>query len=648
MLSVLRRLSKTKFGMLLIAFPFMMIIGGFILADLQNFGTGDIGFGSDESSLAQVGKLKVTNNDIDQAMQRQLERARAENPDATYATIADDFEGLLNALIDQRTLLAFAQKTGFVLSKRLVDGEIATIPQAQGLNGKFSEQAYQAFLAQQRMSDLEVRQIIRAGLLQRLMLTPVASNARASVGMATPYASMLLEAREGQVVAIPVELFTAGLQPSDAQVQAYYLANRQRYVTPEQRVLRFARAGLDSVGAIQASDREIADFYKANAATYAAKDSRDLSQVVVSDRRAADAIAARAKSGTALAAAANSVAGANAAVSNLKGQSRDAYAGVAGKAVADAVFAAANGAVVGPVQSDFGWTVVKVDSVARSGGKSLEAARSEIAARLTADKRKAALEEKVNQLQEAIDDGATFAEAIQAAGLTASQTPLITADGASLTNRSFRVPQTFTTAVRAGFEMAANDPPEVVTLPNDAGYVVVSPAEIVAAAPPPLASIRARVAADWVKAEGMKRAKAAADSIAAKAGRGVPLAQAIRESGVSLPPAAPVAARRMEIVTAETPVPPAVQALFLLGQGKARAVPAPNDRGFVVVKVDKIVPGNALLQPSLIARMQTDLQAATSDAYAQQFIAAAGRFLGLERHPEAIAAAKRRIITPAN
>jgi peptidyl-prolyl cis-trans isomerase D len=648
MLSVLRRLSKTKFGMLLIAFPFMMIIGGFILADLQSFGTGDVGFGSDSNALAQVGKLKVTDQDIDQAMQRQLEQARRTNPNATYASIANDFDGLLNALIDQRTLLAFANKSGFVLSKRLVDAEISQIPQAQGLNGKFSQPAYQAFLAQQRMSDAQVRQIIRAGILQRLMLTPVASNARASVGMATPYASMLLEAREGQVVAIPVELFTAGLRPSDAQLQAYYTTNRQRYVTPEQRILRFARIGADSVAGVQATDKEIADFYKANAATYAAKDSRDLSQVVVSDRKAADAIAARARSGASLAAAANAVAGAGAAVSTLKGQSQAAYAGVAGQAVANAVFAGANGAIIGPVQSDFGWTLVRIDAITRTGGKSLEAARAEIAARLNSEKRRGALEEKVNQLQEAIDDGATFAEAVQAAGIQASQTPLITVDGGSLTNRSFRVPQNYAAAVKTGFEMAANDPPEVVGLPDNAGYVVVSPAEIIAAAPPPLASIKARVAVDWIKSEGMKRAKAAADAIAAKAGRGVPLTQAIRESGVSLPPPAPVAARRMQIVTAENPVPPAVQALFLLGQGKARSVPAPNDRGFVVVKVDKIIPGNALLQPSLIARMQTDLQQATADAYAQQFVAAAGKYLEVERHPEAIAAAKKRIVTPAN
>lgn len=648
MLSVLRRLSKTKFGMLLIAFPFMMIIGGFILADIQSFGSGDIGFGTDSKALAQVGKLKVTDQDIDQAMQRQLEQVRRTNPNATYASIANDFDGLLNALIDQRTLLAFANKSGFTLSKRLVDAEISQIPQAQGLNGKFSQPAYQAFLAQQRMSDAQVRQIVRAGILQRLLLTPVASNARASVGMATPYASMLLEAREGQVVAIPVELFTAGLQPTDAQLQAYYSANRRRYVTPEQRVLRFARLGAETVAAVQASDKEIADYYRANVATYAAKDSRNLSQVVVSDRATANAIAARAKSGASLTAAASAVAGAGAAVSTLTNQSQSAYAGVVGNAAAGAVFSGAQGAIVGPVQSDFGWTVVRIDSIARSGGKSLEAARAEIAARLNAEKRRGALEEKVNQLQDSIDDGATFAEAVRAAGLQASQTPLITADGASLTNRSFRVPQDYAAVVKAGFEMASNDPPEVVSLPNNAGYVVVSPADIVAAAPPPLASIRQRVVADWVKSEGMKRAKAAADAIASKVARGMPLPQAIRESGVSLPPPAPVAARRMQIVTAENPVPPAVQALFLLGEGKARSVPAPNDRGFVVVKVDKIIPGNALLQPSLIARMQTDLQQATADAYAQQFVAAAGKYLEVERHPEAIAAAKKRIVSPTN
>ena len=37
------------------------------------------------------------------------------------------------------------------------------------------------------------------------------------------------------------------------------------------------------------------------------------------------------------------------------------------------VFAAAPGAIIGPVQSDFGWIVVKVDSAKTEGGKTLAA-----------------------------------------------------------------------------------------------------------------------------------------------------------------------------------------------------------------------------------------------------------------------------------
>ena len=63
--------------------------------------------------------------------------------------------------------------------------------------------------------------------------------------MATPYASMLLEQRNGEVTLVPVDAFTAGLNPSDADLQRYYAANRSRYMVPEQRVLRIARIGPD-------------------------------------------------------------------------------------------------------------------------------------------------------------------------------------------------------------------------------------------------------------------------------------------------------------------------------------------------------------------------------------------------------------------
>ena len=549
---------------------------------------------------------------------------------------------ILTSLIDQRTLQAFADKYGFTLSKRLVDAEIANIPGTRGLDGKFSEQAYQSFLAQQRMTDQEVRQFISSSMLQRMLLTPIATNARVPVGFATPYASMLLEARQGDVAIVPVTAFRAGLNPTDADLQRFYAANRTRYMVPEQRVLRFARIGPEQVAGVTATDPEIAAYYNANQATYGAKEIRVISQAVVQDRNAANAIASRARGGASFVAA-TAPAGLSAADISVGPQTRGEFASLAGDAVAAAAFAAPSGGIVGPIQSDLGWHVVKVDSIRREGGKPLAAARAEIAAKLTADKRKEALTDLVAKVEDSIAGGSNYAEAASQAKLTVTETPLITASGAARDNPGFRFPAELAPALKSGFELTQDDDPVVEALANDAGYVLVAPARIVAAAPAPLATIRARVAEDWVNQQASERARAVASAIAAKAARGVPLAQAVAEAGVPLPPVRQVGARRLELSQLGDKVPAAIRMLFSLGAGKSRMVPDPQQRGFSIVKVNRIIPGNALTQPALIGRIQNEFQQPISEEYARQFLAAVREAVGVRRNESAIAATKKRI-----
>ena len=639
MISNFRRLSKSKIGTGIVATFFILILAGFAVTDISNFGSGNIGFGMGGSTLAQVGDQQVLDREMSEAMQRRLQEVRRQNPTADYATIAGDFETLLSALIDQRSLLAFADKYGIHLSKRLIDAEIAQIPQTKGLNGKFSDQQYQVFLAQQRMTDAEVRQIIAGTLLQRIILTPVATNAHVSVGMAMPYASMLLEAREGEAAAVPMEAFRAGLKPTDADLQRYYSANRNRYMIPEQRTVRIARIGPELLSGVTASDKEIADYYNANQATYGARETRNLSQAVVADQAAANAIAAKAKGGAALAAAA----GTGAAVTSLTDQSRQAYAAVAGDRAAAAAFSAASGAVVGPIQSDFGWVVVKIDGVKSQGGKSLAQAKEEIAAKLTADKRKQAVEDIVDKVQNAVDEGSNFTEATTANKLAVTTTPLLTAAGTSRTDAAYKLPPELAPALKTGFEIAPNDPPEIVTLPDKNSYALVSPAEVAAAAPAPFASIRAQVENDWIAGQAIQRARDTANRIAARAAQGVTLAQAVKESGVALPAVRPMGARRIQIAEASGQVAAPMQMLFSLPEGKSLAVADPQGRGFFVVKVTKITPGNALLQPGLISRMQNELQEALSQDYAQEFVAAVRADVKAKRNEDAIKAEKARI-----
>lgn len=640
MLSAFRRLSKSAVGTIIMVLFLLAILASFALADMSNVGSGR--FGSGGNSLVRVGDEQITTRDLDSAMRRLLNQARQENPEATYSTIANQFEPLLDSMIAERAMVAFAADHGFVLSKRLIDAEIASLPQTRGLDGKFSEQAYASFLQQQQMTDADVRRVLQQGLTQRLVLAPAVVNARVPLGVARPYASMLLEQREGLVAMVPAELFRAGLNPSDGDLQSFYAQNSRRYIVPEQRVLRLAKIAPDSIAGARPSEAEIAAYYKANQATYGGSETRVISQAVVQDKKAADAIAARARSGASFVAAA-APAGLSAEDISVGPQTRAEFSGLAGDGVAGAAFAAAKGAIVGPVRSDLGWHVIKIDDIRRASGRSLAQAHDEIAKLLAANKSKEALTDLVTQAEDRIDDGASFAEVAAASKLAVVTTPAISAAGAARRDPAYRFPADLAPALKAGFEMAADDDPEIVTLPNDAGYALVDVENVVEAAPAPLAEIRDQVREDWITRKASDRARAVASEIAAKASRGMELDKAVAAAGVSLPSVRDLKARRIQLSQANPDAIAPLKMLFTLTQGKSRLVADPKGRAFFIIKNLKITPGNAMSNPSLIAQTQAAFQQTSSDELGEELLAAMKAEQGVKRDEDAIAASKQRI-----
>ncbi len=630
MSAAIRKLTKSTLGTIVTIVFLLLILASFALMDMQNYISGGVTPGA----LAEVGDQAVTERELSADMQRRLADMRQQNPEADYSAMANDFPAILGALIQNRALQVFARNHELYLSKRLIDAEIVKLPATRGLDGRFSEEAYANFLQQQRLTDGEVRDLIATGLVSRLLLAPAAANARIPVGVATPYASMLLEAREAEIAMVPAEAFAAGIgTPSDADIQAFYAANGARYMVPEQRVLNIARFGPEQVAQVAATDQEIAAYYQANQANYAGKSVRVMSQAIVQSEAAGRALVQRARAGGALGAGATS----------LGARSREDLADIAGDAVAAATFAAKAGDIVGPIRSDLGWHVIKVESVRAEAGQSLSAVRDEIAARLTADKKKEALTDLITRIEDSIVDGASFAEAVKAAGISASRTPAITAGGVARAQPDFKLPAELAPAVRAGFDLGEGDEPVVETLEGDAGYALVGVEDIVAAAPAPLASIRDQVVADWRAKQARDRAKSAAGAIAAKVAKGANMRQAIGEADVDLPAPEKVAKRRMELSAFGGNVPPAMGMMFSLAEGRSRMVTDPQGRGFIIVKVTKITPGNATLQPGLISRIQSEFQQAASAEYAEQMANAIQAEVGVVRNEAAIAEARRRI-----
>jgi peptidyl-prolyl cis-trans isomerase D len=639
MLSFFRRLSKSAVGTGLMILVLLMILAGFAMQDIRSVFSGN--FGMSKGTLVKIGGEPVSERDLDNAMKRALNQARQQNPEATYATLAGQFDAILGGLIDEHAMIAFAEDHGFILSKRLIDAEIASLPQTKGLDGKFSEQAYAAFLQQQQLTDADLRRLLQVAITQRLVLAPTAVEAKVPVGVARPYTAMLLEQREGQLAIVPVDPFRAGLNPSDGDLQSFYARNRPRYMVAEQRILRMAKIGPETVAKVVPSDAEIAAYYKANQANYAGSETRIISQAVVQDKKQADAIAARARSGASFVAAA-APAGLSAEDVSVGPQTRAEFSGLAGQAVANAAFGAAKGAIVGPVRSDLGWHVIKIDDIRGATGKSLADMRGEIATLLTASKRKETLTDLVTKVENQIDGGASFAEAVGAANLPIITTPAVNSGGVARNDAAYKFPPEFAPVLKAGFAMAVDDDPEVVTLPNDAGYVILAVDRVIEAAPAPLAEIKDRVREDWIHRKALDRAQAVASQIAAKVARGAAFDKAISEAGVPLPQAQPINARRIQISQADPNAVAPLRMLFSLTQGKSRMVADPKGRGFFIVRTDKVVPGNALAAPGLIVQTQREFQGAMSDELGEEMLTAIKEEQGIKRNEDAIAAAKQR------
>jgi peptidyl-prolyl cis-trans isomerase D len=191
--------------------------------------------------------------------------------------------------------------------------------------------------------------------------------------------------------------------------------------------------------------------------------------------------------------------------------------------------------------------------------------------------------------------------------------------------------------------MGADDDPTIETITKDQRFALLSVTQVIPAAPPPLAKIADRVKADFLAQRANERAKALASAILAKVNAGVPIRQAFGEAGVSLPPIQTVTAKRVDISRQDARVPAAVAAMFRLKKGRAIMLPAPQNAGWFVARLDEVVPGDPASSPGMISVIQNQLGQTFGPEYAQQFARSLARDVKVERNEDAINALKAQL-----
>jgi len=625
-----------------------IVVTGFGTGGFGGLGSLSGGGGSASGdSLATVDGKAITASEISDMVNRAFVRARQQQPTLDMASFLAQgaYDQLLTQAIVADAIQAFADHQGLVISQTMVDREIANLPAFRNLTGQFDQSIYRQQLQAMNMTEARLREDIAQSLIQRQLLGPVALGGRVPEGVAREYANLLLERRQGTIAVVPTTMMAAGINPTEAEIAAFYRTNRVAFTIPERRVVKYAVIGPEQVPQIAPpSEAEIAAVYRNSPLSYGARETRNIQSIVLPSQQAADAFAVQVRGGTSFLAAAQQ-AGFAAADVTFADRTRAQFASITNPQVAAAAFAAAEGAVVGPTRSELGYHVVRVDHVTTIAARPLEAVRAEIAAAIDRRKRGEALNVLVSRAEEQLSNGASFEEVAREHHLTIVTTPPVTATGLPIgTTTPWTAPPELAPLLRAAFDIDAEDPePAIETITANERFALLGIDRVVAAAPAPLAEIQQQVRDAFIQQRARQLSRALADRVVAQINAGTPVARALAEAQPRISNAQAVNLRRVDISRQGQQVPPPLIALFSIPQGRARVIPAENNAGWFIVVHQQRTAGDASTEPALIQTTRTQFNSSVSEEIAQQFARAIELRTEISRNEDAIRAARQQL-----
>lgn len=635
MLGAIRKSVRSWVGMAILGLALLALVVTLFYGQTAAPVTGARG-----REVARVGKLGIGETDLVEAVNRLLDRERETQPSLTMPAFVrmGGVDLALEQLLLARALGQFAEGAGIPVGRRLVDGEIASIPALQ-VAGKFDEAAFRRFLAQQRLSEAALREDIATAIAQGLLLLPARLGTTVPQMLAEPYATLLLEQRRGTIVAVPAALMPQPAEPDEAALRAFWQRNRAAWTVPERRAWREAVIDRAQVAREAApSEAEIAAYWRANPAEFGGVERRELRQVVLPSEKEAVAFAERVRQGEGFAAAA-AAAGFSDVDTRLGTDTEAGFASQIGADVAKAAFALREGAVSAPVKGPIGWHVVLAERVVPAQVRPLAEVREAIAAKLAAERAEKLLSERVAAVEDRIAAGEPLGEIARTLGLSLVEVPPTTADGHVLGEGNVLVPRAAPHVARA----FAADPADGATVVADGqgGFLVIEVTDVLPPAPIPFEAIGDRVRASFLADARLRAAQALAEEMAKAGGD---LAAAAKARG--LPPPQQLVVRRLELTRAaqageEIPLP--VRLLLNLPAGRAKVAPAPGGQGFYVVRTEETRRGTAAEAAPLVAPMRQSIAEAAPLELAETFARAVQRAEGATRLPAAVEAVKARL-----
>src|SRR5580700_1452487 len=468
---------------------------------------------------AKVNGSEISSNEVRQTYQQQLAQIERQSSVPLDDAMRNEIkQRVLEQYVASEALVTRADDLGYRVSDSELLSEMAKVPALQ-VDGKFDYAHALAVLNAQGRSPAEIEGLFRRDAKLRQLDTALNASSFATPTELKEFRALTRQQRELAWLTLSAAKYAAGATPDDAAVKTYYDAHKADYMTPETVNLRYVELSLEKLASkVSVDDAQLKAYYEEQKTKtperFLQAEQRRVRHILLSVndpkedaavKAKAEGILKRAQAGEDFAKLAKEFSqdpGSAAQGGDLGWAERKVYVGPFG----DAAFSMKVDEIQGPVKTQFGYHILKLDGIQPAAVKTFDESRAELQVEYRRNEAERLFNNAQDQLADAALQNTTDIDIVaRKAGLTVLDLPAFSRiDGGGALGK---VPA----VIEAAFNQDVLDGrlSPIVEVEKGRG-VVLRATDHKLPQQKPLDAVRNDVVAAWKKQRGVELAAAAA------------------------------------------------------------------------------------------------------------------------------------------
>ncbi|NDK34210.1 SurA N-terminal domain-containing protein [Rhodovulum sulfidophilum] len=497
-------MSKSKGKQFSKTLVWMMLI--FVVLGLGGFGVSN--FGGRVESIGSVGDTEISTDSYARALQREL-RARAAATGQNMSLAEAQASGLVDAVraqeISNAALDNEMHRIGVSVGDAQVAREVMRLDAFKGPDGSFDREAYRYVLSQNGMTETQFETSLRKEAARSLLQTAVVAGLDAPKTYVDTLYTYIAERRSVSLIHLTADALDAPVpDPTEDQIKAQYEATPAAYTAPMTRKITYAWLSPEAMAdTIEPDEALLRQLYEQHIDEFVQPEKRLVERLVFSSMDEAQTAMDRIEAGEE--SFDDAVAARGLAIDDIDmgDVSEVQIGGEAGRAV----FALTEPGLAGPLMSDLGPAIFRVNAILAKQEIPFEEARERLAPEAVHSRAVRMIADKINDYDDLLAAGATLEDLARETEMQLGQIDY-TADS----DQGIAAYQDFRAAADAAVE---GDFPEIKELDDGGIFALRLDREI----PPtlrPLEAVQDQVAGDWRRAETARRLADKAEALKAR------------------------------------------------------------------------------------------------------------------------------------